>query len=75
MSESLILQELRLMKFSDYYERCCAGRLTQSEAARLLGMSERTFRRYRGVQLGSLDVTISRSCSKSCATGGSSPQA
>ena len=23
------------MKFSDYYERCCAGRLTQSEAASL----------------------------------------
>ena len=34
------------MKFRDYYDRCCSGRLTQSEAASLLGMSERTFRRY-----------------------------
>ena len=46
MADRLILQELRLMKFGDYYDRCCAGRLTRSEAAALLGMSERTFRRY-----------------------------
>ena len=46
MLESIILQELRLMKFSDYDDRCCSGRLTQSEAASLLGTSERSFRRY-----------------------------
>ena len=46
MPESIILQELRLMKFRDYDDHRCAGRLTQSEAASLLGMSERPFRCY-----------------------------
>ena len=46
MPESIILQELRLVKFRDYDDRRCSGRLTQSEAASLLGMSERPFRCY-----------------------------
>ena len=41
------LQGLRLMKFEDVYGRTYRGELSQSEAAEMLGMSERTFRRYR----------------------------
>ncbi len=41
------LQGLRLMKFEDVYGRSYRGELSQSEAAEVLGMSERTFRRYR----------------------------
>ena len=41
------LQGLRLMKFEDIYGRSYRGELSQSEAAEVLGMSERTFRRYR----------------------------
>jgi hypothetical protein len=35
------------MKFEDVYGRTYSGELSQSEAAEILGMSERTFRRYR----------------------------
>ncbi len=41
------LQGLRLMKFEDVYGRTYRGELSQLEAAEILGMSERTFRRYR----------------------------
>ncbi len=41
------LQGLRLMKFEDVYGRTYRGGMSQSEAAEVLGMSERTFRRYR----------------------------
>ena len=41
------LQGLRLMKFEDVYGRTYRGELSQFEAAEILGMSERTFRRYR----------------------------
>ncbi len=41
------LQGLRLMKFEDVYGRTFRGELSQLEAAEVLGMSERTFRRYR----------------------------
>jgi len=41
------LQGLRLMKFEDVYGRSYRGELSQSEAAEVLGMSERTYRRYR----------------------------
>ncbi len=34
------------MRFKDAYEGWHAGELTQIEAARLLGMCERSFRRY-----------------------------
>ncbi|MDR2112703.1 MAG: helix-turn-helix domain-containing protein [Candidatus Accumulibacter sp.] len=34
------------MRFEEAYERWNTGRLTQGEVARLLGTSERTFRRY-----------------------------
>jgi len=41
------LQGLRLMKFEDIYGRTYRGELSQQEAAEVLGMSERTFRRWR----------------------------
>ena len=41
------LQGLRLMKFEEVYGRTYRGELSQFEAAEILGMSERTFRRYR----------------------------
>ena len=40
-------QGLRLMKFEEVYGRTLRGELSQAEAAEVLGMSERTFRRWR----------------------------
>lgn len=40
------LQETRKMRFEEAFSGWQAGRLTQDEAARLLGMCGRTFRRY-----------------------------
>jgi transposase len=40
------LQETRKMRFEEAYEGWRERRLTQEEAARLLGVHERTFRRY-----------------------------
>jgi transposase len=41
------VQGLRLMKFEEIYERTTARQLSQSEAASILGVTERTFRRWR----------------------------
>ena len=38
---------LRLMKFEEVYGRTRCGVLSQAEAAEILGVSERTFRRWR----------------------------
>jgi transposase len=40
-------QGLRLMKFEEVYGRLQRGVLSQAEAAEVLGVSERTFRRWR----------------------------
>ena len=40
------LQETRLMRFEDAFEGWTESRLTQEEAAQLLGVCARTFRRY-----------------------------
>ncbi len=40
-------QGLRLMKFEEVYGRTLGGVLGQAEAAEILGVSERTFRRWR----------------------------
>ena len=40
-------QGLRLMKFEEVYGRSCRGVLGQAAAAEILGVSERTFRRWR----------------------------
>ena len=47
MRPAELLQEIRKMRFEEAYEGWNAGRLTQFEAARLLGVCERSFRRYR----------------------------
>lgn len=46
MSVTGLLQEIRKMRFEEAYEGCKRGRLTQEEAARLLGVCDRTYRRY-----------------------------
>jgi len=47
MRRTEVLQGLRGMKFEDVYGRWQGRRLSQTEAAEILGMSERTFRRWR----------------------------
>ena len=46
MNQTELLQEIRLMRFQEAYGGWTESRLTQEEAARLLGVCERTFRRY-----------------------------
>lgn len=48
MRRTEVLQGIREMRFLEVYERSRSGRLSYSEAAETLGMSERTFRRMRG---------------------------
>ena len=47
MKPTQVLQEIRKMRFEEAYEGWNEGRLTQAEAARILGVCERSFRRYR----------------------------
>ncbi len=46
MRRTELLQEIRKMRFEEAYGGWEGGRLTQAEAALLLGVGERTFRRY-----------------------------
>jgi transposase len=46
MRRTEILQGVRLMKFRDVFGRCERRELSRLEAAELLGVSERTFRRW-----------------------------
>lgn len=46
MKPTKVLQEIRKMRFEEAYEGWNAGRLTQAEAAQILGVCERSFRRY-----------------------------
>jgi transposase len=46
MNRTKLLQEIRTMRFEEAYGGWSEGRLRQEEAARLLGVCERTFRRY-----------------------------
>ncbi|MFI4894012.1 MAG: helix-turn-helix domain-containing protein, partial [Phycisphaerales bacterium JB058] len=41
-----MLQEIRMMRFEEAYTSRQDKRLTQEEAAQLLGVCERTFRRH-----------------------------
>ena len=45
MKATELLQEIRKMRFKQAYEGGHSGELTQTEAARLLGMCERSFHR------------------------------
>ena len=46
MRPTELRQEIRKMRFEEAYEGWKQNRLTQEEAGRLLGVSDRTFRRY-----------------------------
>jgi transposase len=46
MKRAAFMQEIRRMRFEEAYESGSEKRFTQEEAARLLGVSDRTFRRY-----------------------------
>ena len=46
MRQTELLQEVRNMRFEDIYEIWTEKRLTQEDAARMLGVCSRTFRRY-----------------------------
>jgi len=46
MRQTEVLQEIRIMRFNEAYGGWKKSKLTQSEAANFLGVSERTFRRY-----------------------------
>jgi len=46
MKRTELLQEVRKMRFEEAYEGWKRGRLTQEGAARLLGVCDRTYRRY-----------------------------
>lgn len=48
MKRTECFQGIRLMKFEEVYGRTRAGTLSQEVAAEILGISERTFRRWRG---------------------------
>src|SRR5260370_10353761 len=47
MGRTRALQEIRMMRFEALLDRHEEGELSQAEAAEMLGMSERTFRRRR----------------------------
>src|SRR3990172_720165 len=46
MRRTEMLQEIREMRFEEVYNGWSESRLSQEEAARVLGVSDRTFRRY-----------------------------
>ena len=61
MKRTELLQEIRKMRFEEAYVGWEAGRLTQVEAASLLGVCERTFRRYLSrYEEGGLEGLIDR---------------
>jgi len=47
MNWARVQQELRKMKFEDIYQRHTEKHITIEQAAELLGIHERTFRRWR----------------------------
>jgi transposase len=48
MTRARILQEVRQMRFEELYERRQRRDVTMAEAAEMLGVTERTFRRWSG---------------------------
>ncbi len=46
MRRTEMLQEIRMMLFEEVYFGWSESRLSQEEAARVLGVCDRTFRRY-----------------------------
>ena len=52
MGRAGVLQGVRQMRFEGLLERHERGELSQAEAAEMLGVSERTFRRWRDRRIG-----------------------
>ncbi|MCG3773311.1 MAG: hypothetical protein JW395_0117 [Nitrospira sp.] len=48
MTWARVLQEVRQMRFEELYERRQRRTLTMAEAGAMLGVTERTFRRWSG---------------------------
>ncbi len=48
MTRARVLQEVRQMRFEERYERRQRRTLTMAEATEMLGITERTFRRWSG---------------------------
>ena len=48
MTRARILQEVRQMRFEELYERRQRRDVTMAEEAEMLGVTERTFRRWSG---------------------------
>ena len=74
ISRAAFLQENRIMRFTDTYENWNERRLTQGQAALILGMSERNFRRhierYEADGLaGLLDKRLSQISQRKAASG------
>ena len=46
MKRTRVLLEIRQMRFAEVYEGWQVGRLSQEEAAQVLGVSDRTYRRF-----------------------------
>jgi len=46
MRRTKLLQEIRKMRFEEAYDDWSSRKINQEEAAMLLGVCERTFRRY-----------------------------
>ena len=47
MTRATVLQEVKQMRFEELYERQQQRVLTMADAAEILGVAERTFRRWR----------------------------
>jgi hypothetical protein len=47
MKRTKVLEQIWKIRFEDAYEGWQEGRLSQDEAARILGICDRSFRRYR----------------------------
>src|SRR6187431_951130 len=47
MGRARVLEEVRIMRFEDLLDRHEGGQLTQAEAGEMLGISERSFRRWQ----------------------------
>jgi transposase len=47
MGRARVLEEIRIMRFEELLDRHERGHLTQAEAGEMLGVSERTFRRWQ----------------------------
>jgi len=48
MTRATVLQEVRQMRVEELYERRQRRTLTMAETAEMLGITERTFRRWSG---------------------------